>query len=222
MILGWMESTGRGSVLVEPIVMTTLSQLAFRLQRIHAAIGETVETDISKFPATVGKSERLILMSQDFRGGLSDERLTNLAVSLIHNVFNLRDHLVKWARAHGGRDQGGWDFFKGSMPLKIIADLSNVEKHGYPLERPSWSGLDPKLGEVTRPLSLTASPGAGWFVFTVGKGGEPTTIGKGEAKVVLRADVLDGNDNRIGDLVEIAENAVADWERLLAELGVAA
>ena len=201
--------------------MSTLNQLAFRLRRIHAAIAETVETDISKFPATIGKNERMIFMLQDFRGGLSEEQLVNLAFSLIHNVFNLRDHLSKWAKAHGESDQRVWDSFKGSMPLKIIADLSNAEKHGYPLGRPSWSDRDPKLGRVTRTLQLTAKPGAGWFLFTLGKGGQPKTVGKGEAKVALTADVLDRDGNRIGDLLEIAEQAVGDWEKLLAELGIA-
>ena len=79
----------------EETAMSTLDQLAFRLRRIHAAIGEAVETEISKFPATVAQNERMIFMFQDFRGGLSEEQLVNLAVSLIHNVFNLRDHLKK-------------------------------------------------------------------------------------------------------------------------------
>jgi hypothetical protein len=55
---------------------------------------------------------------------------------------------------------------------------------------------------------------------TAGADGRLRTTGEGEAKIVLSADVLDKDGNRIGDLVEIAEQAVADWEKLLAELGI--
>ena len=112
------------------------------------------------------------------------------------------------------------EFFKTSMPLKIVADLCNADKHGYPPDKP-WTDLVPRLGEVTRPLQITAKPGAGWFMYTVGADGRPRTFGEGEAKVVLLADVLDKDGNRIGDLVEIAEQAVTDWEKLLVELGIA-
>jgi len=199
--------------------MSTVGELISRLRRIYAAIAEGTDTDISRLSATVQQNDRITFVWQDFREGLSDEQLRNLAFSLAYNVFSLRDHLKNWAKAHCGSDQRVKDFFKESRPLRIIADLSNADKHGYPLDRP-WTDLGPKLGEVTRPLQLTAKPGAGWFALTVGPDGRPKTIGEGEAKIVLSADVLDKDDNRIGDLVKIAEEAVADWEKLLAELGI--
>lgn len=199
--------------------MSTVTELILRLRRLYAALGETAEADISKLSATVQQNDRMIFMWQDFRDGLSDEQLLNLAFSLAYNVFSLRDHLKNWAKAHCGSDQRVNAFFKESTPLKIIADLSNADKHGYPLDRP-WTDLGPNLGEVTRPLQLTAKPGTGWFAFTIGPDGKPKTIGEGEAKIVLSADVLDKDGNRIGDLVTIAEEAVADWEKLLAELGI--
>jgi hypothetical protein len=201
--------------------MTTIDDLILRLRRIYAAIGETIDTDISKYPATVQQNDRMTSMWQDFRGGLSHEQLLNLAFSLAYNVFILRDHLLNWASGRpGGREQV-LDFFKTSMPLKIVADLCNADKHGYPPDRP-WTDLVPSLGEVTRPLQITAKPGAGWFMYTVGADGRPRTYGEGEAKVVLSADVLDKDGNRIGDLVELVEKAVTDWEKLLVELGIAA
>jgi hypothetical protein len=200
--------------------MTTVVELISRLRRIYAAIGETVDTDISKYSATVQQNDRMTFMWQDFRAGLGDEQLLNLAFSLAYNVLSLRDHLKNWAKAHCGSDQRVKDFFKESMPLKIIADLSNADKHGYPLGR-FWTDLGPKLGEATRPLRMTAKPGAGWFVLTVGADGKLKSTGEGEAKIVLSAAVLDKDGNRIGDLVEIAEQAVADWEKLLVELRIA-
>jgi hypothetical protein len=199
--------------------MSTVNELILRLRRIYAAIGETVETDISKFLATIQQNDRMTFMWQDFRGGLSDEQLLNLAFSLAYNVFSLRDHLKDWYKARTGSDKRVKDFFRESMPLKIIADLSNADKHRYPLDRP-WTDLGPKLGEVTRPLRMTAKPGAGWFGMTPSTDGKLRSIGEGEAKIVLSADVLDKDGNRIGDLVQIAEQAVADWEKLLVELGI--
>jgi hypothetical protein len=199
--------------------MNPVDDLVSRLRRIYAAIGEAGETDISKFSPTIFQNDRMLFLWQDFRGGLSHEQLLNLAFSLAYNVFNLRDHLKKWAKAHCGSDHRVKDFFKQSTPLMIIADLSNSDKHGYPLDRP-WTTLAPKLGDVTRPLRLTPKAGAGWLLYTVGADGKSKTLGEGNAEVVLSVDVLDKDDNRIGDLVEIAEQAVTDWEKLLVELGI--
>jgi hypothetical protein len=75
--------------------------LIFRIQRLYAAIGATEETDIGKFKARVINDGRLRGIYQDWSGGLSDEELSNIAHSLIHNIANLKGHLRKWAHRNG-------------------------------------------------------------------------------------------------------------------------
>ena len=76
-----------------------------RIRRVYAAIGAVEEADPNKLRATVIQTERVKAVFQDFRGGLTDEALSNLAHSLIQNIANVADHLRKWARQNG-RDIG--------------------------------------------------------------------------------------------------------------------
>jgi hypothetical protein len=68
-----------------------------RISRIYAAIGSIEEDDPHKLKATVICTEKIKAVIQDFRGGFSDDELSNLAYSVIHNIANLRDHLRRWA-----------------------------------------------------------------------------------------------------------------------------
>ena len=69
--------------------------LIFRVQRLYAAIGAVEETNISKFVPQVINDEHRIGFYQDWSGGLSNAELTNIALSLIHNIANLKDNLKK-------------------------------------------------------------------------------------------------------------------------------
>ena len=44
--------------------------------------------------------------------------------------------------------------------------------------------------------------------------------GEGKAKAVISADIFDEDGNIIGDIRQIALEAITIWERLLAEYGV--
>lgn len=202
--------------------MATADDLVFRLRRIYAALGEGVESDLSEFPAKVVQTPKMNFMFQDFRGGLTPEQLVNLAYSLIHQVFNLRDNLKKWAEANGRDAARVKDSFGTSESLKIMADLSNAEKHGlpFPPNHPPWSGRELRLGEVNRVMRIAAKPGTGWTGFTVDPNGQSQSFGRGNQEVVLTADVLDPDGSRIGDVFEIAEQAISDWEKLLLEFGI--
>jgi len=107
-------------------------ELQDRILRLYAAIGDTAEIDISKFQPRLGSSGKCVFVCQDFRGGLSDEQISNLAHSAISNLANLRDHLRRWAKLHGHDPDRIDDAVKKSFELQVIIDLSNVDKHGYP------------------------------------------------------------------------------------------
>ena len=58
------------------------------------------------------------------------------------------------------------------------------------------------------------------IAMTIGCDGVPKFIGDGTAKAVVTGDVIDNDNNRIGDLYNIVNKAVAAWENLLAEFGL--
>jgi hypothetical protein len=79
-----------------------------RISRIYAAIGAIEEADPNKLKATVIQTDKIKAVFQDFRGGLSDDELSNQAHTVIHTIANLRDHLRRWA-AQNSQDKAKVD-----------------------------------------------------------------------------------------------------------------
>lgn len=199
------------------------TELELRIKRIYAAIGEAIEYDLSKMKADVIQNDKVTAVFQNFRGGLSDEQLTNIAHSFIHNIANLQDHLRRWA-AHKGHDKTKVDqTVDNSLDLQIIKDLSNNDKHGYPPRDGGHSGKCPQLVDVNRIMQLqTQAKKGSTSGITLGAGGVPKFFGDGTAKAIITGDVVDNDNNRIGDLHEIATKSVEAWEQLLADFGLIA
>lgn len=195
--------------------------ILIRISRIYSAVCAIEEDDPKKIKATVVQTDKINFIYQDFRGGLSDDELSNQAHSVINNIANLRDHLRRWA-AHNGQDKTEVDnTFDNSLDLKIIQDLSNNDKHGYPPRDGGHSGKCPQLIEINRVMLMQTQAKKGSMIaMTMSADGVPKFIGDGTAKAVVTGDVVDSNNNRIGDLYDIVNKAVEAWEQLLIEFGL--
>lgn len=198
--------------------------LISRIQRIYSAVGAVEETDISKFVPQVINDGHRIGFYQDWSGGLSDAELTNIAHSLIHNIANLEDHLRGWA-AHNSQDKTKVDAaLNSSQALQIIKDLSNNDKHGYPLRdggHGGHSGQSPRVGKIRNLLQLTTKAEKGSSVgVTFTPQGVSRKLGSGTAKVITSCDILDRDGNTIGELHTTALEAVKVWESVLGDFGV--
>ena len=197
--------------------------ILLRINRIYAAIGEIEEDDPQKLKATVIQTDKIQAIFQDFRAGLGDDDLLNQAYSVIHNIANLRDHLRRWASRHGQDKKKVDEAVDGCPELQIIKDLSNNDKHGYPPRDGGNSGRSPQLVEINRVMRLQTQARKGSsVVMTIGAGGVPKFIGDGTGKAVVTGDVVDNNNEKIGDLYDIVSKAVEAWEVLLAEFGLIA
>lgn len=198
----------------------TADDLVNRVERICAAIGTAQERGMSKFPAKVIRGAHGVAFLQDFRGGLGPAEMENIAYSVTHNIANLRDHLRRWA-ARNGKDKTKVDAcFDSSRALKLIQDLSNNDKHGYPpRDGRGHSGVAPRLSGVDRSARLQPEPGS-CVTMTLGPGGVPVVSRSGRAAVVITGEVADKDGNRIADLLDVEEDAVKAWEALLHEFGL--
>jgi hypothetical protein len=197
--------------------------LISRVRRVYAAVGAVEEKDVTKFlPQPINDAHR-VGFYQDWSGGLSGEEIENIAHSLIHNIANLRDHLRKWAAANG-RDKSQVDtVFKNSLALQVIKDLSNNDKHGYPPRNGGHSGRAPRIVRIRRMMRLKTQAREGSFVglsFTAQ--GVPAVSGDGAAKVIISGDVVDRDDNYLGEFYDMALEAVKAWETLLQDFGLQA
>jgi hypothetical protein len=192
-----------------------------RLHRIYAAIDAVLESDLTKFPPHIFQDETHFAMYQDFIGGLTPAELTNLAYSVIHNVANLRDHLRRWAVKNGHNPSRIDQAISRSMPLQIITDLSNNDKHGYPPRNAGHSGKAPQLTEIQRVLCLTTAAEAGSSVRVILTSSGPKQVsGSGSTSVAITGQVVDAHGTVIGDLYDIEVEALKAWEQELKDLGI--
>lgn len=158
-----------------------------RISRIYAAIGVIEEVDPKKLKATVIQTDNITAIFQDFRGGLSDDDLSNQAHIVIHNIANLDGHLRKWA-AQNGQDKTKVDHtIDNCLEIQIIKDLSNNDKHGYPPRKRGHSGKCPQVIEINRVMRLqTQAQKGSMMAMTIGVDGVPRLLGDGSAKAVVK------------------------------------
>ncbi len=191
-----------------------------RIRRIYKSIGNVEEYDLNKLKAKAIQNEKIKAIFQDFRGGLTDDDLFNYALMIIYNISNLEDNLRRWA-ANNGHDKTKVDqTVNNSIDLKIIKDLANNDRHGYPPRNRGFSGTCPQLVNINRVMQLKTQANKGSIIgMTLGADGIPKIIGDGTAMAIITGDVVNEHNNRIGDLYEIANRAVEAWEHLLTDYG---
>jgi hypothetical protein len=199
----------------------TNDELQVRLQRIYAAVDAVIETNIRKAKPVVRSDENISIFFQDFRGGLSDAEMENMAYSFIHNLANLRDHIRNWMKKNGRNPNQIDTFISTTLPVAIIQDLSNNDKHGYPPRNLGFSGKSPKLVNVNRIMQLNTGtePGSSVLV-TFTPSCKQRVSGSGSATLVITGDILDIRGNVIGNLHIIQNDALNAWEGFLRSLGL--
>lgn len=190
-----------------------MDQLAQRLDRIYSALDEVRETDLTTFEVAPLEWKGQNTLGVDFRGGLSDQQLSNLAYSAIHNVAHLEGHLIRWARSRGVTSDLVPSGIAKVKALQVVIDLSNNDKHGYPPRDGGRSGLAPQLGEVERFMQMSVGSSVG-----VRFGPAGTARFEGSGLVVISGKVVDRAGNVIGELHELLHEAVRTWEAVLEEL----
>ncbi len=201
--------------------MTNIDDLEFRIECIYEAIDTVEETDIGKFKPKVITDGNRVGIHQDWRGEDSDAKLANYVNSLIENISSLEYLLKKWADNKGYDKTSVDTAFNNSEALKIVHDLWNNKKHGYPPRSISHSGLYPRVEKYNRIMQMEAKPEKGSFTgYILNRQGNQKIIGDGNVKVIITGDILDREGNKIGDLHETLLKAINDWEKVLREFGV--
>jgi len=192
-----------------------------RIRRLYAAIGIIEENDPNKLKATVVQTDKVKAVFQDFRGGLSDDDLSIYAHMLIYDIAHLKNYLTQWAKDNGHDENKVYQTVGNSPDLQIIIDLSNRDKHARPNRDGGESKKHPQLVNIKRVMQLqTQAKKGSTSGMTLGAGGVPKFFGDGTAKAIITGDVVDKDNNRIGDLHKIATKAVEAWEQLLVDFGL--
>jgi hypothetical protein len=188
-----------------------------RVRRIYAALQHVIGPPVREVPVSTGRFGGIGFMAVDFREGLTDEELSNRVHTVIHNIANLEGHLIRWTSARGMEPDMVRNAVAQSDDLRIVIDLANNDKHGYPPRNGGRSGRSPRLVDLERWLSMTTQAEAGSSVgFTPSPDGKGRIIGDGSAAVVITGAVVDAEGSRVGDLDAILQASIGVWEAFLA------
>ena len=122
----------------------------------------------------------------------------NQLITIIHSVCNIKDNLKNYFHDNGFIEKLVEEEVNSSHHLKLIADLSNQEKHGYPLNN-RRSGLDPRIENIQN-SNIAKMPVS--KIFYNGMAG----------RVIVTADITDLNHNFILTYEELIEKSLEKWE----------
>ncbi len=185
-----------------------------RLERIYAAIGETIARGPERLRPTIVPDGRGFRIT--FDGGLTQLQQENVAMYAVFHVAHLRDHLKKWAKVHGADPEQVETAVSSSRSAQVVIDLANRDKHGGPGRDGGLSGLAPRISRFRGVLRLTGGSSEPGITFRLSPipGGLPQI--QGDVSAVITGEVVDRNGGPIGELHDLVREALAVFEGVLA------
>jgi hypothetical protein len=196
------------------------AQLIEKIQRLRAAVRMAEDRDIASVKVEIKQTPDLLEMRHDFRGGLSDPQIQNLAWQIIRSIADLKDNIRAWAAANGRSKDDVDKAVRANLELAIVMDLANYDKHGgHDRQGGQWSGTWPELKNVRRGLRITtgAAPGAVAGMQILPNGAIRTI---GDTAVTVLGDV-ELRDGRKLDIGYVQERAIEAWDDLFCRFGLA-
>jgi len=188
------------------------NDLALRLERVYAAIGDKADGEIQKYVkiTTVGGDPKCLNVS--FDNGQSESETTNIVLAINEHLAKLKDHLKTKL---GSQRQLVEDTINDSFELQLIMDLSNAEKHGYPLDRRERSNRSPRLVNIRTSVMIPPQEEIGINLRT----GE--VVKQGNCRIEVQAEVV----NNAGELIcrwpGLVDKALKEWEHFIHEHNLA-
>ena len=152
---------------------------------------------------------------------MTDAEIENRAHQLIHNIANCTEILARWANDRGQATTPIDRALAKSVPLQLMKDLSNNDKHGYPL-RFSRSGRSPRLANVKRVAGLRSGPdnGGASLMMPIYGPNAGKLVGSGDVSVFITGEIVDDGDGKVADLRETQLEAIGALEEAARTMGV--
>jgi len=191
-----------------------IQDLDQRIARIYAAFGLIVETNIQK-TVRMTRSENKIEVRLD--GGMSPADIENAANTAIGLVAHLPDHLKRWLRSKSQSTAALDELYKTSLPIQLLADLANTEKHGGFDRNGGWSKRQPTLQNIARGLRLDPSNGAASANVRFDLAAGTVTTESGSPQVVIDAEVVGAGGAVICRLTDLLAAGLSQLEAIYAQ-----
>lgn len=183
-----------------------------RLEKIYSSIGEqfyyghtaleTTHTEITN------NSIRVSFFSPNDK-----PKVLNQINSIIANLANIKDCLKQKLIQRDDNPDFIENEIDNSLYLQLILDLSNQEKHGYPLKKTRRSEKDPLIKNVGRSLSPSDKP-------------DNIRYEKSDGSAIMNlmtkitADITDSQGNILYQLNDLIENALSAWEQIIKKYNI--
>lgn len=191
------------------------NDINLRLRCLYLSIDRQYESDVLQHMQT--KTERYedgkFTITIDFNAKHDEHETINRINSIIAGLANLKDHLMTKLKLQGGNPQDIENEINQNLPLQLILDLHNQEKHGYPLTKIRRSGKDPKIINISKAISPKPGVIATAFIRDPVTGAGVTN----NMAIVITAEIVDSQGNSLYYLKDLIDKSLNIWELIIAK-----
>lgn len=130
------------------------NDLNAKLKRLYVALGEQYDEDISSNIIDTRTSLDNGRFEHRTTFGTNDpEKNQNLVMNAIHHIALLKDIIKNKLELVDIDLQSYERLINTNLPLALVTDLDNKDKHGEPLSSQPRSGMDPKIVNIEQALN---------------------------------------------------------------------
>jgi hypothetical protein len=185
------------------------NDLSKRIDRLYISIGELSTPDYHK-------SIKWATGTLDISFGSTDNTADETKIlNVISAMADLKDNLKKRMVIKGLNESLVDTEINNNLPLQLITDLDNQQKHGYPLTKFRRSKRDPLIQNVKSFLAmkLGQASDAGFSLDLVNQ--NVNMVGDTQGKTQIEADITDSSGNSICTLDEMVYDSMRLWETFI-------
>jgi hypothetical protein len=195
-----------------------VNDIKAKLARLHSALDSRIDPDYERHTKIeeLDKGVRVTIPGID-----SLPKLENVVRSIIDNLATLKDAFKNKLKKRGENKPLVKNLIDSSIFLRVLIDLDNAYKHGYPTES-NLSKMNPLIKNVRQTLRLEWNEGQFPFAM-IGTKGETEIMNSASSSVVVLADIYNENGDffiDLDNLIEICYNqwlSFAEYHKLLDE-----
>jgi len=188
------------------------NDIKLRLKRVYSSINKSSDDEIEKYVHIRQISPGQFQIT--FDKGQEESESTDIVFAIIEHLAKLKDHIKNIIEERGGDKKNIENEIDKSLELKLIIDLANAEKHGYPLTKPERSKRSPKIQNIKHSLVIPPQVQVG-FNLSTGEILNPNDCG-----ITITAEIIDKNGNLICRLNKLVNDAIKKWEEIIKKYNI--
>lgn len=198
------------------------NDITSRLDRVYNSINKSYEHNVaSNVNHIFERSGKFVRVGVSF-GTHTEIELVNRVFGIINAIGPLKDLLKKKLKTLNKDPQIVEKLIDSSEDLKLVIDLWNEDKHGYPLTKHQRSYKNPRIINIKQGLRVSDLSNKATITFTINAASQTVDNISSENSVIsINGDVVDGDGNLITSLDTMIDTSVKKLENFINENGLA-